>query len=344
MAELKAGGVANFSAKPDLSKPLFLVYGPDRGLVSEIVDAIATATGVDQNDPFSMIKMSVSDREDQDALMNEAYTVGMFAAARLIIVTDAGNDKTFVSQVNRLLADPPPDTFVILRAGELKKGTGLRGAVEKAATGLAIPCYTDNTKTVAVLIDEVLTKANVRLDRDARQYLMQNLGGDRAATRAELDKLTLYAYGTNEITLPDVQAIIGDASDSDIGAIVDGVLEGDVAGFDRQFQKFQMGNQNINALLFSALRQFQMIDVLRGRMDTEGKNASSVVATARPSIFFARRATVEQALRIWTGPALRQAIKRLHDAELTSRSVRGLDYEATHMCLLSLAVIGARRR
>ncbi|MGB7431686.1 MAG: DNA polymerase III subunit delta, partial [Ahrensia sp.] len=328
MAELKAGGVANFSAKPDLSKPLFLVYGPDRGLVSEIVSAIATATGVDQADPFSMIKMSVSDREDQDALMNEAYTVGMFAAARLIIVTDASNDKIFVSQVNRLLADPPPDTFIILRAGELKKGTALRGAVEKAPTGLAIPCYTDSAQTVAVVIEDVLSKANLRLERDARQYLMQNLGGDRAATRAELDKLTLYAHGTSEITLDDVQNIIGDASESDIGAIVDNVLEGDVTGFDRQFQKFQMGNQNINALLFNALRQFQMIDVLRGRMDTEGKNASSVVATARPPVFFARRTTVEQALRIWTGPALRQAIKRLHDAELTSRSARSLDYNA----------------
>lgn len=344
MAELKAGAVANFSAKPDLSKPIVLVYGPDRGLVSEIVKSIAKASGVDQTDPFSMIKMSVSDREDADALMNEAYTVGMFASARLIIVTDASNDKGFVSQVNRLLADPPPDTFVVLQAGELKKGTGLRAAVEKAPTGLAVPCYTDNTKTVAVLIDDVLSQADLRLDRDARQYLMQNLGGDRGATRAELDKLVVYAHGTTEIGLADVQGIIGDASETDIGAIVDRVLEGDVRGFDAQFQKFRMGNQNINALMFNALRQFQAIDVLRGRMDTEGKNASAVVASARPPIFFARRNTVEQALRIWTGQALRQAIKRLHDAELISRSARGLDYDATHMCLMALAVISARRR
>lgn len=344
MAELKSGAVANFAARPDLSKPVFLVYGPDRGLVSEIVTSIAKATGVDRNDPFSMIKMSMSDRNDQDALMNEAYTVGMFAAARLIVVTDASNDKTLVSQVNRLVSDPPPDTYVILQASELKKGTGLRSAIEKSARGLAVPCYTDSAATVSSLIEDILSSANKRLDRDARQYLMHNLGGDRAASRSELDKLVLYARGQEEISLEDVQDIIGDASEADIGAIVDKVLEGDVQGFDRQFQKFCMGSQNINALLFSALRTFQSIDVLRGRMDIEGKNASSVVATARPPVFFGRRRIVEQALNTWTGQSLRHALKRLHAAELASRSIRGLDYDATHLCLMALAIQGARRR
>lgn len=344
MAELKSKDVANFASKPDLSTPIFLVYGPDRGLGTEIVKSISAATKVDIDDPFATIKMSLSDNEDPERLINEAYTVGMFASARLIVASDVSNDKAFVSQVNQLVAEPPQDTFIILKAGELKKGSALRSAIEKSRHGLAIPCYSDDERSVAGLIETVFSQAKITIDSDARQYLMHHLGGDRGASRMELEKVVLYCSGQDRVSLADVENIVGDASQSDVNAIIDHVFEGNLRGFDRQFQKFQQSNQNINALMWATLRQFQMIDVLRGRMDMEGKPAKAVVSTARPPIFFVRQRLIENTLNKWTSQALRHAIARLHAAELSSRSLRGLDYSAVHMCLMALTIQSARRR
>ena len=56
MSELKAGEVDRFLKSPDRGKALYLVYGPDRGLVSERGEVLARSTGVDLTDSFDKIR------------------------------------------------------------------------------------------------------------------------------------------------------------------------------------------------------------------------------------------------------------------------------------------------
>ncbi|MEO0919500.1 MAG: DNA polymerase III subunit delta, partial [Pseudomonadota bacterium] len=71
-----------------------LVYGPDRGIVSERAKKLIALSRVNVEDPFSYIRILAGDISGSAAsrLVEEVNTVSMFGDARLIHLEDAGND------------------------------------------------------------------------------------------------------------------------------------------------------------------------------------------------------------------------------------------------------------
>ena len=345
MSELKAGEVDRFLKSPDRGKALYLVYGPDRGLVSERGEVLARSTGVDLTDSFSTIKLDANELAgDPVKLIDEAYTVGMFGGDRLIWIRNAGNQKDVAANIETILKDPPAGVKLIVEAGDLKKGTGLRAAVEKSATGVTLPCYADNAGALSSLIDSTFSDTGQRLSLDARRYIQDHIGGDRRASRGELEKLVLYAHGEEEITLDMARASIGDASSTSFDDVVDAVITGKLGDFDEAMQAFISAGSNPQPLLAAAIRQFQQLDLLRAEMEKSGQSASGIVASAKPPVFFARRKTVELALTRWTSQGIRHALRRLQDCVLESRMNAALTVPVARTALLAITIQSARRR
>lgn len=345
MAQLKAGEVERYINKPSFQAAVHLIYGPDHGLVHERATKLAAQTSVDLHDPFATIKLDPDNLSgDPDRLINEAYTVSMFGGARLIWLRGAGNDAALVKQTERLLEDPPENTFCIFQAGELKKGAKLRDLIERSKNGLAIPCYSDGPRDIAAVLEHALKENGQTIGMDARQFLMSLLGADRVASRAEIDKLCLYTRGQNEISVQDIQDILGDTSIVSLDAITDAVMTGNVDKFDKSIAKFNASGGSYHQLFAALLRQFQTLDRLRGDMEQNGKNAGAVIGSARPPIFFARKASFETALNRWSCKAIRAAHNRLQTAMLESRKNNKIDHSIAHMAMLGLTVQASRQR
>lgn len=345
MSELKAGEVDRFLRNPDKGKILYLVYGPDRGLVSERGELLAKSTGVDLADSFSTIKLDANElASDPVRLIDEAYTVGMFGGNRLIWIRNVGNQKDVAANIQAILKDPPEGMKLIVEAGDLKKGIGLRAAVEKSPNGVTLPCYADNAGALSSLIDDTFSEAGQRLSLDARRYIQEHIGGDRRASRGELEKLVLYARGEEEITLDMAKASIGDASSTSFDDVVDAVITGKLNHFDDAMQAFISGGSNPQPLLAAAIRQFQQLDLLRADMEKSGQSAAAIVASAKPPVFFARRKTVELALSRWTSLGIRHALRRLQDCVLDSRRNAALTVPVARTALLAITIQSARRR
>ena len=60
MSQKKAHEVDGWLARPDPSARVVLIYGPDRGLVSERAKRFAASTGLPLDDPFGVVKLSAS--------------------------------------------------------------------------------------------------------------------------------------------------------------------------------------------------------------------------------------------------------------------------------------------
>src|SRR5262245_15657831 len=222
MAEKKAHEVDAWLARPDAKVAIVLVYGPDHGLVAERGRAFAAKTGVPLDDPFSVVRLDAAEIErDSGRLADEAGAISMFSARRLIWVRDAGASKSLADAVKALTASPPADAIVLIEAGDLKKGAALRSAAEGSPVAMALPCYADDQRSIDQVIDAALQKAGMTIELDARQLLKRNLGGDRLASRSEIDKLTTYAHGARTIEIGDVIAATGDAAAVTADAVVD---------------------------------------------------------------------------------------------------------------------------
>ena len=341
MAQKKAHEVEAWLRRPPENVSIVLIYGPDRGLVSERAKAFAEKTGLPLDDPFSVVRLDASEAErDQGRLLDEARTVPMFSNRRLLWVRNAGAQKSIADDVKALSADPPRDAIVLIEAGDLKKGAALRSAVEGSAIAMALPCYGDEDRDIDSVIDDELGKTGMGIAMEARGALRRNLGGDRLATRGEIAKLALYAHGKRDIELVDVLALTGDVSDLSVDDAVDAMLDGKIDDFDQTFTRQALGGSQAYLVLAAAIRQMQALHLMRAGM--KDRSAAAVVAAARPPVFFARRKLVERALDRWSLEALQRGLARLQAAVLATRQRPDLAVEIARQALLGLAVEGAR--
>ncbi|RWK05184.1 DNA polymerase III subunit delta [Mesorhizobium sp.] len=343
MAQKKGYEVDSWLARPDPAMAIVLLYGPDRGLVAERAKTFATRTGLPLDDPFSVVRLDESEVDrDEGRLLDEARTVPMFSDRRLLWVRNASGQKALADDVKALTAEPARDAVILIEAGDLKKGTGLRAIVEAAGNAIALPCYADEARDLDSVIDDELRKAGMSMTLDARQALRRNLGGDRLASRGEIEKLVLYAHGKREIDLDDVNAMSGDVSGASFDDAVDAMLDGKVADFDTAFTRHCQSGGHPFLVLSSAMRQLQAIQVMRGQMEAGGRNAAFVAAGARPPVFFSRRKLVEKALERWSVEALGRALNRLQTAVLQTRRRPDLSEALARQALLGIAIESAR--
>lgn len=343
MAQKKAHEVDSWLRQPDPRASIVLFYGPDRGLVSERARAFVERADFDAEDPFSCVRLDAAEVEATPGrLLEEAATVPMFSARRLIWIRGAGTHKHLADEVKALAATPPPDAMILIEAGELKKGAALRSAVEAGPAAMALPCYADEARSIDGLIDEMLSREKLSIGMEARQLLRASLGGDRLATRSEIEKLALYCHGKGEIGPQDVAAMTGDVSALNIDQAVDAVLTGKAEAFDASFARLLSSGVQPFLVLAAAQRQFQALSLMRGEMDKSGRPAGAVVAAARPPVFFSRRKLVESTLQRWTGPALLRALERLQAAILLTRQRPDLATATARQALIALVVEAAR--
>src|SRR3954470_12843244 len=335
MVALRGKEIDSFLARPDATRPIILLYGPDAGLVRERADALMKSAVDDPNDPFSLVRMDGDDlAAEPSRLVEEAMTVPLFGGRRAIRVR-AGS-KNFSSGVDTLADSDIKDCRIVIEAGELRPESPLRKVCEKAKTAVAIACYPDTERDLAKLIDEELRVSNLRMAPDARATLMSLLGGDRQASRNELRKLTLYAHGTGEVTLDDVMAVVADASELKIDPIVDGAFAGNPAVVESEFAKAMVAGTYPGLIISAAQRQAAWLHKSALAV-AEGTPVSTLLDSGYPRLHFSRKGAVEIALRNFGAPRLVGIIDQLATAALEMRKQTALAAVIAQRTLLAIA-------
>ncbi|HMA71380.1 MAG TPA: DNA polymerase III subunit delta [Xanthobacteraceae bacterium] len=342
MVALKAADVERFVARPDPGKPIVLVFGPDAGLVRERADALIRSAVDDPRDPFGLARLEGDALADApERLVEEAHTIPLFGGRRAILVK-AGS-RNFISAVERLVAAPPgADCRIVIEAGDLKRGAPLRTLCERSPIVAALPCYADSARELFRLIDEEMRRAGITIAPDARALLASLIGGDRRASRSEIEKLALYARGRSSIEMSDVIAVVADATVPAIDATVDAAFAGRANDVESNFGKVRSSGVSASAIVSAALRQAAAFHRFRLAADS-GIPIDEVMRRSTPAIHFSRQKAVRSAIETWTAKRLEQLIGQLGETTLEVRKNSALAYPIVLRTLLSIA-IAARRK
>ncbi|MDR6820484.1 DNA polymerase-3 subunit delta [Neorhizobium sp. 2083] len=343
MAEVKSHEFDRFAEKSAELYRIFVIYGPDRGLVSERAALLAGKTGVSQDDPFAMLKLDVSDLQgDPGRLLDEVNSLGLFGGSKLVWLRGAANEKPLLDAMQVLADGPAPANILIVEAGDLKKGSGLRKIAEPSRSIAVIPCYADDVKALNSLIDSELGSEGLRISPGGRQRLLELLGGDRVASRNEIRKLALYCRGMGMVEEGHVDEIIGDASAVSADEAVDAILSGDLPGLHRAIQKVVSSKTPVFLVLQSCLKQFQLLDLMKAEMEEKKLQTAQVMMTLGRHIHFKRKPLMEKALRTWSSPALARETERLQAAILMSRQKQSLEPNIAFHTLMATAIQSSR--
>jgi DNA polymerase-3 subunit delta len=339
MVAIRAAEADAFVARPDPARPIVLVFGPDAGLVSERVDALIKAAVDDPNDPFMLARLEGEDlAAEPSRLVEEAQTVPLFGGRRAVWVK-AGS-RNIAPAVEPLLALRACECRVVIEAGDLRRNAPLRTLIERAKNAAALPCYADDERARARIVDEEMRAAGLTLSPDARALLLPLLGGDRAASRNEVRKLALYARGKERVGVEDVVAVVSDASSLALDEIVDAAFAGKAAELEMQLAKARSAGTSVGSIFFAAQRQVAQLHRWRTAIE-EGAHFS--VDAAVPPGQFRRRGAIETALNSWNASRLAAAMADLAAAVLESRRNAALADVIAERALLAIAVKARHR-
>ncbi|TDR87121.1 DNA polymerase III subunit delta [Enterovirga rhinocerotis] len=340
MTAVKAGDVdrAVKARRPDICVLLF--YGPDSGRVSERARAAAEAAVSDPADPFQLIRLDGDDLLDHPGkLVEEATTYGLFGERRVIWVRPTS--RNIAGPVAACLEGAPDGTLVVVEAGDLGKTSPLRAACEKSNRALALPCYADETRDLATVVTDTLAAGGLRIDADARELLIESLGGDRLASRGELEKLMLYCLGRERVSAEDVAAVVSDVSSQSVDMALDAAFGGDLATLEDSLRQLAQNGVAPAQILILALRH--TLQLLSGRAGIDSGSDPEAAVRSWRGLHFRRRNAVERQLARWREPSLRRVVDALQDATLQSRRNPGLAQTVAGAALLRIAQAASRR-
>lgn len=346
--KVSPGNAESFCARPDPKARVILVYGPDEGLARERITRLMKTVVDDLDDPFRVADIAAAQLKSDPALLaDEAAAQALTGGRRVVRLRDA--DDGTAKAIDAFLKDPVGDALVVVRGGDLGPRSALRKLLEGAANGAAVPCYLDDNTAIDTLVRESLAAHNFSISRDAMDYVMANLGGDRQVTRQEVDKLLTYMGAGlegagGEVTLDDVMACIGDVSALSLDDLCYAIADGDAATAQALLDRLTQEGHAVVRLLRVVSGHFQRLHLAGGAM-AAGKSADQAMALIRPPVFFKLKSRFTAQLRRWPPRKAGQALEYLLQAEIDCKTTGMPEYEVGARVFLQLArAAGVGRR
>lgn len=331
--KLAGRAAERFLKAPDAAVAALLLYGPDAGLVRERAEALTRAVAGSLDDPFQISLIEAAQlRDDPARLADEALQLSLIGGRRVLRLREAGD--AAAPLLEALLAGPTPAAFVIVEAGELGPRSPLRRLFEERADAAALACYRDEGGDLGAFLRDALQRRGVTVEEEALAYLAANLGADRALTRAEIEKLALFAGAGGRIGLADAIACVGDGAAVALEDAAFAAADGDLPALDRALERCFGESEPVRILRVASghfLRLHQVAGLLAAGVPVE-----RAMRGLRPPVFYKRESRFRaQAARL-PAALLARAIESLLEAELACKRT-GLPAEA--VCRQALMAI-----
>jgi len=335
MVAIKAAQANVFLAKPDSKIRAVLLYGPDAGLVSERAQKLATLLAAREQPLGEIVRLDDTDLDgNPERLAVELLTEPMFGGAK-IVRTSTGR-RVNTATLQPLVEGGELAGALIVEAGALRNDDKLKTVFEKSPIAAAVVCYPDEGASLDGLVSEVLKEAGLDIAQDARQELIARLGADRALSRAEIEKLALYARGKARIELADVEAIVGDASDLTVDLVVAAAAMGDVGKALEECDRAIASGENPQSVILAAERHFHRLHRLRSAVEA-GRSLDELMRFLRPPLPIRAKAEVERQVRFWTADRAGTALARITEAVRRARTTGADEAVIAERLLIEIA-------
>ena len=276
--------IAATLAKPAPKYLCYFFHGADTGLMRERALSIAKQIVSDLDDPFQSVSLRGEEvKADPARLVDEVTALPVFGDERLVRLRGTGQE--MLEAVKQAVPLLRTGTRLIIEASD----TTTKHAIVKFCEGesqiASIGCYADEDKDIGQLARNIFAADNISIDQEAMQLLVSRLGGDRLASRSEIDKLAIMAGPNGQLSIDDIDEALGDSSSQAIDLFMKSVLTGDVALLAILLEKARQEDIAPIAImrqLAFTMRQLYEASALVGR----GESATAAIGRLRPPVHF----------------------------------------------------------
>lgn len=342
MVAIKAFQSTPFIKSPPKNIAAVLLYGSDPGLVSERSAALA-ATLAEREDPKGeIIRIDDAELDDDTGRLEVELQMRPMFSGRRIVRAIAGR-RVSAALLKPILGAGATEGLLIVEAGNLKPDDALRTLFEKSDALHAVACYPDSAADLETLVTEILGVHGLAIDADALALLQSRLGADRALSRSEIEKLALFCSGRPDVTIADVETVVGDAAEFAIERIAEAAADGRMSAAATDFGRAIASGEAPQAVILVTQRYFLRLHKLRCDVDA-GQRIDDAIKGMRPPPFFKQRDAFVRHVQRWPRARLDVALKRISDAAKQSRLSPSQDSVLAERLLLALSAMAGDKR
>lgn len=342
MVAVKAHQAKAYLEKPDTNLVGFLFYGSDPGLVRERAARLANQLAAASKPESEILRLDETDIDaDPDRVGVELQTLPMFGGGKVVRVDHCR--RLTAAALKPLFDQPQAHCHVIVEAGNLKPTDKVRSLFEKSKSAAAVACYADTARDLESLINRTLSESQQTISMDAREVLVTRLGADRALSVGELNKLILYTKGQRQITLDDVDAIVGDASELAFDKIVNAAALGDAKVAVHESARVVASGDSVHAILATASRHFHRLAATRALMEA-GSSETDALKKLKPPVHFKQKSTFVSQVNAWQHDHALTAISLISETTKAIRSSAALEDVLVERLLIRLSQLALQSK
>ncbi len=318
----------------ELDAPVYLLKGGDEVLLNEAVHDLVHALVGDSDRSLVVDEVDVNRFEGDDGtdiapLVDAAQTPPFLTDRRVVVGRHLGlfGTKDSVAPVVDYLADPLSTTaLVLVWERPPKAGTrlpalprSLSDAVPRAGGVVIDTSVADRARKD--WIEEHVTEAGLRLDRDARALLSDRLAGDPGRLRGVLEALVSTFGEGAKLGVDDVEPYIGEAADVQPWDLTDAIDSGDIRlALERLHRMTRAGGRHPLQVMAVLHNHYSRLLRLDGAGIGGEKEAAEVLGMKGRSTYAAKKA-LQQSRRLGTD-RLRVFIDLLAQADIDLRGAK----------------------
>jgi DNA polymerase-3 subunit delta len=301
MTAVKAYQFDSFLASLKPNTPGILFYGPNDGLVDELIKQTIDQTLGEQNDrAFSLTSLHDDTIKNKPSIVaEEAEALSFLGGPRVVLISQSLD--SLAKHLEHAFSVRSDNTLIIVRAGILSPRSTLRNLFEKDKNIFAVPCYEDNPQSLKKILSLELSKENISLSPKIHEWILNALSPDRRHARQQIEKLILLAGEEKSIHEQHIQLILEQADKLTIDTLIDTAFSGQ----KKILSSLILSHRHLNDLSFNmrvvraGSAHVATLRTLFRLLSLENRSFKDALSHVQPRIFFKREPLVQKQCKLW---------------------------------------------
>lgn len=320
--------------------PLYFLSGDEPLLIDECVQAIraaATAAGFAEREIAN-----VETGFDWNDFYASLQSGSLFSSKRLVELRlptgrpgDAGG-----KMIVELAQSPPADVVLLVRTGKLDKAArATKWAKTLESAAVTITVYPLENAQLPRWIDRRMRVAGLVPGPGVTELLAYHSEGNLLAGAQEIEKLVLQ-FGEGEVSLDDIEGVLGDNARYSVFTLADACLRGARAEVLRILRTLQAEGEAPALVCWTLVREIRTLAKLSAEVAAGGR-FEQVLDAHRDLVWAKRRALISQALKRGDVKFWRELLQQAARADRVVKGRAQGEAWQTLECL-ALAIAGTR--
>ena len=222
---------------------VFLLYGPNYGLVDLLYKKIINILSINLKDPFNVSKIDGNAFKDNPSTLSDNIsTFGMSKDKRTVLLdlTHITLNKIIEDTILKTLKEKNDDYLLLIKASNLGSKNELVRFIEKLDNGVLIPCYEENTNEVKIQITKLFNQYKFKCHPDFVSTLSSKFNSDSSINLMEIKKLEIFLIDNENITEEMIISLITDNKNINLNKVIQlcstGKIQEALFSFDKIYE------------------------------------------------------------------------------------------------------------